>query len=298
MKNKPIKIIFILLNLILGALFTNICYSNQHLPPHHAIPGGIAILPLDLKTLQAPIVYFNGKQVLVVKYHNPIEQHLNWIAIVGIPITTNPGIQKISIHANPTTYNTFKINLEKSFLVSKKLYPKETLKIDPNLVSPSSIEDQIRIKKETESIKQAYRYWSQLIPNLKLHQPVIGRKSSIFGLNRILNGKKKGYHSGLDLAAPIGTPIYSAAAGQVILTGNFFYTGNTIFIDHGQSLITSYFHLNTINVTEGDTIAANTSIGTVGATGRVTGPHLHWSVSLNDARINPELFLDEALHGS
>jgi murein DD-endopeptidase MepM/ murein hydrolase activator NlpD len=291
MRNKPIKIIFILLNLTIGIFFTNFCYANQHLPANNAIPGGIAVLPLDLKTIQAPVVYFNGKQVLVVKYHSPIEQQLNWMAIVGIPITTKPGIQKISIHANPTTYNTFKINLEKTFLVSKKLYPQEVLKIDPNLVYPSSPTDQLRIKKETESIKQAYRYWSQLVPNLKLHQPVLGRKSSVFGLNRILNGKKKGYHSGLDLAAPIGTPIYAAAAGQVILTGNFFYTGNTIFIDHGQSLITSYFHLHTIDVAEGDTIAANSAIGTVGATGRVTGPHLHWSVSLNDARINPELFL-------
>ena len=292
MKKQPFKIIFNLFYLTLGVLVTNFSYAHQHLPIHKTIPGGIAVLPLDLETLKTPIVYFNGKKVLVVKYHDNIDKKLNWVAIVGIPITTKPGLQKISILANQTTHHHYKINIEKSFLVSKTHYPQEKLKIDPNLVSPVTLADQIRAKKEIELIKRAYNHWSEQTPYLKLKQPVLGRKSSVFGLKRILNGKNKGYHSGLDLAAPIGTPIYAAANGEVILTGKFFYTGNTIFISHGQGLITSYFHLNTIDVAEGDTIEADAVIGTVGATGRSTGPHLHWSVSLNDARINPELFLN------
>lgn len=287
-----IKIIILLFNIIFP-LFINNTYADQHLPKHKAIPGGIAIIPLDIKTIEVPVAFFNDKQVIVTKYRNHTEKTLNWVAIVGIPVITKPGMQKIYVHAEKTSHNQFKINFEKSFLVSYKEYPVEKLKIDPNLVTPIAPIDRIRALKETEAIKNAYRHWSNQIPNLKFTIPVsAARKSSVFGLKRILNGTNKGYHSGLDLAAPIGTPVIAASSGIVILTGNFFYTGNTIFIDHGQGLITSYFHLNSINVNEGDFIESESIIGTLGKTGRVTGPHLHWSVSLNDARINPELFLN------
>ncbi len=282
----------ILVGILLSASISNFCYATRSLPISKPIPGGIAVLPLDIHTLNLPVVFFNNKRVLVVKYQNPTEKNLTWIAIVGIPITTKPGVQKISIHADKIDHNHFHINIEKSFLVQSKTYPTEALKINRDLVEPVSATDRIRAAKELESIKTAYNYWSQQIPNLKLLQPTEGRKASAFGLKRILNGKNRGYHSGIDLAAPIGTTIYAPASGQVILTGNFFYTGNTIFIDHGQGLITSYFHLNTIKVAEGDFVETKAVIGTVGATGRTTGPHLHWSVSLNDARINPELFLE------
>lgn len=288
MKQQIIKIILIL-------MWLNCCYANtnKYLPKHKAVPGGVAILPLEVKCFETPVVFFNGNRVLVTKYHDDNEKTLIWVAVVGIPVTIKPGIQKISVHAEELKQNKFKINFEKSFLVSAIKYNQETLKIDPRLVTPASTQEQIRAAKEIAAIKTAYRHWSGQIPNLKMLKPIENsKKSSGFGLKRVINGKNKGYHSGLDLAAPIGTPIYAPSSGQVILTGNFFYSGNTIFIDHGQGLISSYFHLNSVNLNEGDLVDTRTIIGTVGATGRVTGPHLHWSISLNDARVNPELFLN------
>lgn len=262
------------------------CYSNN-LPKHTPVPGGIAMIPLDMQEINLPIVFFNDKRVLVIKYKNyhNIDNNPNWLAIVGIPISTTPGLHKISVLLEQ------KNQIEKSFFVSEIKYPTEKLKLASKFVTPS-LAEQMRINQEKELIQNAYNHWSPSIPNLAFKQPINGRKSSPFGLKRILNGTHKGFHSGLDLAAPTGTKIYAAAHGQVILIGDFFYGGRTVFIDHGQGLITNYSHLDTITVKEGDAVDPETVLGTVGTTGRATGPHLHWSASLNDARINPELFMD------
>lgn len=278
--------------LLFNIFFANICCS-LNLPKHYPIPGGIAIISLDVESINLPVVFFNDKRVLVIKHHDigyeQAHNHPNWLAIVGIPMSTNPGLHKVSVFLDQKDHNHFTTNIERSFLVSSKKYPAEKLKLSAKFVTPSAA-DQLRINKESELIKNAYNSWTKSIPNLTLKQPTIGRKSSPFGLKRILNGQNKGFHSGLDIAAPLGTKVYASAMGQVILTGNFFYPGNVVFIDHGQGLITSYCHLATIAVNEGDLIDTQTILGTVGATGRATGAHLHWAISLNDARVNPELF--------
>jgi murein DD-endopeptidase MepM/ murein hydrolase activator NlpD len=273
----------------------NLCYS-QPLPKHNPIPGGIAIVPLDLESLTIPKVFFKDKQVLVVKYYetNPEpnnDLHNNWLAIIGIPMDSKAGLHALNIFWGHNTNNSTVKKIKKTFLVSANRYPTEKLKLDNKFVTPS-YNDQLRINKELELVKYAYNYRSEAIPQLKLTLPVKGRKSSGFGTQRLLNGQARGFHSGLDLAAPTGTKIYAASKGKVILTGDFFYTGNVVFVEHGQGLITNYCHLDSIQVKEGDEVADNTVLGTVGATGRVTGPHLHWSVSLNDTRVNPELFTD------
>ncbi|VAW79063.1 Peptidase, M23/M37 family, partial [hydrothermal vent metagenome] len=132
------------------------------------------------------------------------------------------------------------------------------------------------------------------VDNLRFVLPVHGPVSSPFGLRRYFNEQPRKPHSGLDLAAAEGTPIRAPAAGHISGTGDYFFNGNTVFIDHGQGLVTMYCHMSRIDVKPGQQVAAGETIGAVGQTGRVTGPHLHWGVSLNDARINPMLFLDEA----
>src|SRR5690606_10972710 len=121
--------------------------------------------------------------------------------------------------------------------------------------------------------------------------PLHGRESSAFGLRRFFNNEERNPHSGQDIAAPTGTPSVAPAPSTVVLTGEFFFNGNSVFIDHGQGLIRMLCHLHSIDVKEGSELQAGDVIGTVGATGRATGPHLHWTVSLNNARIDPRLLL-------
>jgi murein DD-endopeptidase MepM/ murein hydrolase activator NlpD len=121
--------------------------------------------------------------------------------------------------------------------------------------------------------------------------PVKGRISTPFGLRRYFNGKPRSPHKGIDIAVPKNTAIKSPANGLVVLTGNYFFIGNAVLINHGQGLITVYCHLNKILVKPRQKVKKGQVIGYVGQTGRATGPHLHWGVSLNDTPVNPELFL-------
>ena len=127
-----------------------------------------------------------------------------------------------------------------------------------------------------------------------LDLPASGPLSARFGLRRVLNGKEGSPHAGLDVAVGTGTPLRVAAAGRVIATGDYFYSGQSVFVDHGQGFITLYIHMSRIDVNEGDSVERGATLGLSGATGRVTGPHLHWAVLLNGVYVDPEIFLRQA----
>lgn len=265
---------------LFGAMIL-LCFNLANatgLPLESVVPGGIAIIKLDHTNDTAPNVTYNKKPVMVIKHENI------WHALVGIPLSAKQGKHSIisKVNSNDRTY---------SFSVSEKNYEAQYITIkDKRKVSPNA-EDLKRIKNERKKINTALANWDDTLyaHSIQLDLPAQGPLSSPFGLRRFFNNQPRKPHSGIDIAAPRGTPIVAPANGKVILTGDFFFNGNSVFLDHGQGLITMYCHMDTIDVKEGEIINRGEKLGTIGMTGRVTGPHLHWSVSMNNARIDPSL---------
>lgn len=250
------------------------------LPRHEPVPGGVAVLPLNLNTAATPKVRFNKHRVMV------LHEHDTWFAVVGIPLSSKPGAHRLEIE--PPGEKAFPL----SFQVRAKEYATQRLTIKKKRLVDPNDEDLQRIRKESALMKAAYADWR---PEFEMRDlfalPVEGPFSSPFGLRRFFNDKPRRPHSGLDIAAGQGTPINAPAAGTVVVTGNFFFNGNTVLLDHGQGLVSMYCHMSRIDVANGDTVERGRTIGAVGKTGRVTGAHLHWSVSLNNTRVDPLLFV-------
>ena len=149
-----------------------------------------------------------------------------------------------------------------------------------------------RIGREREIIDAALGAWRDAdVSALALAAPVDGRRSSSFGLRRFFNDQPRAPHKGMDIAAPAGTGIAAPGTGVVTATGDYFFNGKTVIIDHGQGFVTMYCHLSEIGVDEGQRVETGDPIGTVGATGRVTGPHLHFGTYLNGTAVDPALLL-------
>lgn len=251
------------------------------LPQFSAVPGGLVVLEAGDVQAPAPVVRYNNSRVMLV----PGDRQ--WLALVGIPLSVKPGRQSVEIERAQGK------PLRKSFRVHGKKYVTQRLTIqDKSKVTPSE-EDMARIEKEREEIMQALSGWQPqlLADSLDFLQPVAGTPSSSFGLRRIFNGEPRSPHSGMDIAAPVGAPIVAPADGVVVRTGDYFFNGKSVFIDHGQGLITMYGHLDGVEVQDGQRVKRGERIGTVGMSGRATGPHLHWGISLNNARVDPALFV-------
>ncbi len=260
-------------------IFANLSQALE-LPLHDSVPGGIAIIKLNDSAEVAPKVNYKNKPVMVIKHEQA------WHALVGIPLTAKDGQHSITSKHGGTNHNY-------SFQVSDKQYETQHLTIkNKRKVNPNA-DDMKRISKERKKINAALAHWDDnfYTDTLQFELPVQGRLSSPFGLRRFFNEQPRRPHSGIDIAAPKGTPINAPASGKVILTGEFFFNGNSAFIDHGQGLITMYCHMDSIQVADGQLIKRGEQIGTIGMTGRVTGPHLHWSISMNNARVDPNLIV-------
>ncbi len=252
--------------------------GGMELPHESAVPGGVKIIRLNGAGDVPPYVEADGVRALVVR------DGADWVAVVGIPLAAPLGTRRVTARGTGERQ-------EIDFVVGEKRYASQALKVAPSQVNLSAA-DLDRVKREHERLEHALGLWSEPPPDsLRWPPPVPGTRSSSFGMRRIFNGQSRNPHSGMDIAAPSGTPVLLPVAGTVIDTGEYFFTGNTVLVDHGRGLISMYCHLSAIDVQPGQRIAAGTRIGAVGMTGRATGPHLHWALSLNRAWVDPELFL-------
>lgn len=265
------------MRVFLPLLLACVCGAVQAAPLPHAepVPGGVAIVPLGRAGGEAPRAYFNGDRVMVLK------DERKWLAVVGIPLTARPGSYAVKAGGRKLSFTV----REKQYRI-QHVTIKNRRKVDPNAL------DLKRIRRESKIIHAALGAWHAKtgVP-LRFDLPVRGPVSSPFGLRRVFNGEPRAPHSGIDIAVPAGTPIRAPAAGRVAAVGDFFFDGNMVMLDHGQGLVTMYAHMKKILVKKGERVARGEVIGLVGQTGRATGPHLHWGVSLNNARVDPVLFL-------
>ncbi len=242
-----------------------------------AIPGGIAIVDVGPTRLPTPEVSFGKKKVLVQKNAG------RWIAVVGIPLSTKPGTYTLDIFSTVARQSTFRVNAKN--YPEQRLTIKNKRKVNPN---PDDIK---RIAGESKRMAKAKSTWSENFQAGPFIVPSNGVVSSPFGLRRVYNNQPRRPHAGLDIAAPEGTPIRAASNGIVIEAGDFFFNGKSVFLDHGNGLLSLYSHMSKILVDVGQAVESGELIGEVGQTGRVTGPHLHWSVGLNGTWVDPSLLL-------
>lgn len=269
------------------ALLFSVPVQAQPMPRENPVPGGIVILPVAPDTEPAPVVHYDNQRVLVVPHAG------KWQAVVGLPLSLAPGTQAVQVSSPEGQLRGI------TFTVRPMDYAEQHLTLkDKRMVEPSA-KDLARIAREQEIIQRAFATWTNLpLKSLQFSLPVHGRVSSVFGLRRFFNNEPRQPHSGIDIAGPVGTPVAAPLAGTVVEIGEYFFNGKTVFIDHGQGLVSMFNHLSRIQVKRGAHVNAGEKIGEIGKTGRVTGPHLHWTVSLNNSRVDPGLFLPESIQNT
>jgi len=204
-----------------------------------------------------------------------------WAGLASVDRDSRLGVKKLTLMAGDGQALVFSLQLK------ERIFPEQRISVSEKMVTLSP-KDQERANREAVQIRKSLKtftpakLWAD-----KFSMPLDGRISGEFGVRRIYNGKPKSYHSGLDIAVPAGVPVHAAAGGTVSLVGDFFYTGNTVFVDHGLGLFTAYFHMSAISVAQGEKVERGDQIGLVGATGRSTGPHLHWGTYLLGQKADP-----------
>ena len=252
--------------------------ADARWPEASAVPGGVALLPLGAAP-DRPRAWSDDAPLLV------LGTPAAWTAVVGIALSATPGPAQIAVEAPDGSRRLL------SYQIAPKTYAQQRLKVAPRTVELSP-EDLARHERERAHQQALMARFTEPLPaDLRMRPPVDGRRSSSFGLRRVFNGEARQPHSGMDIAAATGTVVRSPLPGQVVDTGDYFFNGQTVWIDHGGGLLSMLCHLSRIDVRVGDRLAQGQALAAVGATGRVTGPHLHWGVVLNHVSVDPALFI-------
>lgn len=246
-------------------------------PAHSPWPGGIAIVDVGSADQPPPVASFNDTPLLVMVRDD------RWHAVVGIPLDTpadalsiSVGDEDLDIDLVPRTYR------EQRLTVKNQSY-----------VTPGQ-QQLDRIAAERKIIDAALnRYRVATATGIELAPLVDGPRSASFGLRRFFNDQPRAPHKGMDIAAAEGEPVIAPRGGIISATGDYFFNGQTVIIDHGQGFVTMYCHLSDIAVEHGQAVATGDVVGAVGKTGRVTGPHLHFGTYLNGTAVDPAILLPE-----
>lgn len=226
-----------------------------------------------------PSVTRDGEKVWTVK------RGAYWVAVVGLPISSAPGEHSVIVTRNGVQEGI-------PFEVLDKRYPVQhvTLKDKAMVEPPPAVI--ARIDAESAHIKSVRSHWRETLDtDAAFTLPAKGRLSGRYGGSRVLNGKPRSPHVGLDVAVMTGTPVLAPSDGVILDTGDYYFCGKAMFVDHGNGLISMFCHLSDYIVKAGDTVKKGQAVARSGATGRATGPHLHWSVYLNGVSVEPELFV-------
>ena len=255
----------------------------EALPQQRLAPGGVAVIALAPLSASRPLVSYRDRPVLVAAGNR------HWHALIGISLQARRGLHSFEVttsdqHGRPS-------RRQRSFTVREwPHYQEQHLTVEKKYVEipPGTL---ARIQREKAHLGQVKGTLSIRQPSLDFAEPLAGVRSGSFGSRRVFNGRPRRPHSGMDIAAPEGTPIQAPASGTVIDSGDYYFNGKTLVLDHGRGLISLFCHLSQVDVQPGQQVERGALLGRVGSTGRVTGPHLHWSLGLNGNWIDPELFL-------
>ena len=251
--------------------------------------GQIVVIKVsDLKDATAVKGRFLGRTVTL--FPDPSSgDGLGYLGLLGIDLQDEPGVHELTIDAQlgeqmrHFSYQVFVV--KEKFAVEHLKLPKDKVDLDDKAAA--------RWKAEQEDIRKALAEESAMrLWQAGFIEPVHGKRTGIFGSVRIMNGQARNPHNGEDIGAPLGTDVLASNDGVVRLTVDHIFSGRGIYVDHGLGLYSMYFHLSDVLVKEGDLIKAGQVIGKVGATGRATGPHLHWGMKMNGARVNPYALLE------
>lgn len=241
-------------------------------------PGGIAMIELGSATMPAPKVRLDDKPLLVM------ERDGQWIAVAGIPLETKPGQLHITVDGK-----------ESPVSITEHAYREQRITVENQSFVTQSPEQLERIFSERKIIDAALNNFRDVpVDGIALAAPVDGSRSPSFGYRRFFNDQPRSPHKGMDISGNEGDPIAVPRAALVAATGNYFFNGNTVLLDHGQGFVTMYCHLSEILVKKGERVSTGDTLGRVGATGRVTGPHLHFGTYLNGTAVDPAIFLPTA----
>jgi murein DD-endopeptidase MepM/ murein hydrolase activator NlpD len=239
-------------------------------------PGDVVFISLNENESSMIFYYNRNLATKVLKDNRPY-------LLFGIPYYTKEG-------ENEFIFKSENIIKKVTLNISRKKYPIQKIKI--RKFKSKTENEYKRIAKERDQMIEAKKQTYDKFPDYKFTMPAVGPTSGTYGTVRYYNGKKGNYHNGYDIAADTGTPVHAPSSGIVMLTGDYYYNGKFIMVNHGNNLISIFLHLNEISVKKDDIIEKGQIIGAIGSTGLSTGPHLHWSVMLNNSYIDPLKLID------